>query len=142
LASAEGKNWYMTGSSKAFINVVYNLGVATIVGAPIAWVDFSQHTWRIRGIVRDKIGRDNEPVIAMYGPDVTSGHYAMSQAYIVHEGWFSANVLLWIRNEGGDVTPGQFVNVTDMNSYYSGAFGLYLKTSTPTPPPPKDGPDR
>ncbi|GIW38548.1 MAG: hypothetical protein KatS3mg075_029 [Meiothermus sp.] len=55
----------------------------------------------------------------------------MSQAYIVHEGWFSANVLLRIRREANswaqDLLQGSFVNVTDMASYYSGAFGMYRR---------------
>ncbi len=93
-------------------------------------IDFSQHTWRERGIVCGKIGRDNEPVIAMYGLG-TLGHFAMSQAYIVHEGWFSANVFLWIRREADyrrqDMLQGSFVNVTDMGSYYSGAYGMYRR---------------
>lgn len=90
-ASAEGKNWEMRGSHKAWVNVVYSATGWTIVALPIAWIDFSQHTWRVRDIVRGKIGRDNEPVIYMYGQGV-EGHFAVSQAYIVHEGWFSANV--------------------------------------------------
>jgi hypothetical protein len=56
---------------------------------------------------------------------------SMSQAYIVHEGWFSANVLLRIRREANswaqDLLQGSFVNVTDMASYYSGAFGMYRR---------------
>ena len=101
----------------------------TIVGAPIAWLDFSQNTWRIRDIVRGKIGRDNEPVIAMYpiSNDSVMGHFAMSQAYIVHEGWFSANVFLWITSGRYDAQSGTFVNVTDMGAYYSGAYGMYRK---------------
>jgi hypothetical protein len=65
----------------------------------------------------------------MYGQG-TTGHYAMSQAYIVHEGWFSANVLLWITkgtNDYKDMLSGTFVNVTDMNSNFGGAYGLYDK---------------
>ncbi|WP_297563274.1 hypothetical protein [Meiothermus sp.] len=93
---------------------------------PIAWIDFSQHTWRVRDIARGKIGRDNEPVIAMYGQG-TLGHFAMSQAYIVHEGWFSANVLLWISRGKEGFLDGTFVNVTDMASYYSGAFGMFRR---------------
>ena len=125
-ASAEGKNWEMRGSHKAFVNIVYGLSGLTIVGLPISWIDFSQHTWAVRDIVRGKIGRDNEPVIAMYGQGFV-GHYAMSQAYIVHEGWFAANVLLWITRESGDIAQGSFVNVTDMGSFYSGAFGMYRR---------------
>ncbi|WP_347708821.1 hypothetical protein [Meiothermus sp. CFH 77666] len=129
-ASPEGKNWEMRGSHKAFVNFVYAGATLTIVGLPIAWIDFSQHTWRIRDIARGKIGRDNEPVIAMYptgGAGGLEGHFAMSQAYIVHEGWFSANVFLWITTQKGDSRPGSFVNVTDMGAYYSGAFGMYRK---------------
>ncbi len=55
----------------------------------------------------------------------------MSQAYIVHEGWFAANVLLWITNHSEpwkqDFRIGSFVNVTDMNAYYSGAFGMFRR---------------
>uniref|UniRef100_A0A7C3DRX3 Uncharacterized protein n=1 Tax=Meiothermus ruber TaxID=277 RepID=A0A7C3DRX3_MEIRU len=129
-ASAEGKNWEMRGSHKAWVNIVYAATGWTVVAIPIAWIDFSQHTWRVRDIARGKIGRDNEPVIAMYGQG-TLGHFAMSQAYIVHEGWFSANVFLWIRREANswaqDLLQGSFVNVTDMASYYSGAFGMYRR---------------
>ncbi len=53
------------------------------------------------------------------------------QAYIVHEGWFSANVFLWIRREANswaqDLLQGSFVNVTDMAAYYSGAYGMYRR---------------
>jgi len=126
-ASTEGKNWEMRGSHKAFVNVVYAASAPTLIGLPISWVDFSQHTWRVRDIVRGKIGRDNEPVLAMYGPSVDQGHYAMSQAYIVHEGWFSATVFLWITRNKGDVQPGMFVNVTDMGSFFSGAYGMYRR---------------
>ncbi len=103
----------MRGSHKAFVNFVYAAGVATIVGLPIAWVDFSQHTWRVRDIVRGKIGRDNEPVIAIYPTGRNGGlegHYVMSQAYIVHEGWFAATVFLWITRDKGDFREGTFVN--------------------------------
>ncbi|WP_337868915.1 hypothetical protein [Meiothermus sp.] len=133
-ASIEGKNWEMRGSHKAFVNFVYAGATLTIVGLPIAWIDFSQHTWRVRDIARGKIGRDNEPVIALYptgGGGGLEGHYAMSQAYIVHEGWFSANVLLWITNIQEDwkkdARAGSFVNVTDMAAYYSGAYGMYRR---------------
>ncbi|WP_297859056.1 hypothetical protein [Meiothermus sp.] len=129
-ASAEGKNWEMRGNHKAWVNVVYSATGWTIVALPIAWIDFSQHTWRVWDIVRGKIGRDNEPVISMYGQGVV-GHFAVSQAYIVHEGWFSANVFLWIRRESNswmqDMLQGSFVNVTDMASFYSGAFGMYRR---------------
>ncbi|GIW34106.1 hypothetical protein [Meiothermus sp.] len=128
-ANTEGQNWEMRGSHKAFINLVYSAGAWIIVGMPITWVDFSQHTWRVRDIARGKIGRDNEPVIALYptGRDNgLEGHYVMSQAYIVHEGWFSATVFLWITRDKGDFREGTFVNVTDMGAYYSGA-GMYRR---------------
>jgi hypothetical protein len=48
-------------------------------------IDFSQHTWLERGIVRGEIGQDSEPVLAIYVQG-TLDHFAMSQAYIVHEG--------------------------------------------------------
>lgn len=83
----------------------------------------------VNNIVRDKIGRDNEPVIAMYGQGLT-GHFALVQAYISHQGWFSANVLAWITDLGNkppDLLPGRYVNLTDAAAYYSGAFGLFRK---------------
>ncbi len=129
-ASPEGKNWEMRGSHKAFVNLAYAGSVLTVVGIPISLIDFSQHTWRVRDIVRGKIGRDNEPVIALYATGRAlglEGHYAMSQAYIVHEGWFSASVLLWTTKGAGDIPQGRYVNVTDMGSFYSGAYGMYRR---------------
>lgn len=126
-ASAEGKNWEMRGSHKAFVNLAYVAGgIINPITIPISWIDFTQHTWAVRDIVRGKIGRDNEPVIAFYGQGFV-GHYAMSQAYIVHENPFFATVLLWIGRESLDLAAGSFANVTDIFSFYSGAYGLYRR---------------
>ena len=88
------------GNSFAFINIA---GLA-VYSNLVAAISFSQYTWQIRDLIRDKIGRDNEPVIIMEGfnsqTDAT-GHILLSQAYIVHEGWFSANVLAWVRSGSG-----------------------------------------
>jgi hypothetical protein len=129
-ATTEGRNWEMRGAHKAWVNVVYSATSPLIVTIPISYVDFSQHTWRVRDIVRGKIGRDNEPILAMDGLGVV-GHFAMSQAYIVHEGWFAATVFLWVTNNPDerkrDLLWGQFVNVTDISSFYSGAYGMYQR---------------
>lgn len=125
-ASSEAKNWELRGSSRSFVNVFYSLTSWTILALPINLIDFSQHTWAVNGLVRDKIGRDNEPVIVMYGVG-TLGHFTMSQAYISHQGWFSATILLWITKNKGDMLEGKFVNITDAGAYHGGVFGLFRK---------------
>ena len=127
-ASTEGKNWELRGTYKAFVNLVQG----SIVVIPIYYLDFAGHTWGVNNIVRDKIGRDNEPVVAMYGQGV-NGHFALVQAYISHQGWFSANVLAWVTARSDDeaykkdLLPGRYVNITDAAAYYSGAYGLFRK---------------
>jgi hypothetical protein len=131
-ASAEGRQWELRGSSRALIQTANKI----LIPMPLTANDFARHTWSVRDVVRGKIGRDNEPVIIMYGPSLQEGHYALSQAYIVHEGWFSANVMMWITDQSRrtdlgtvyqDLSPGRFVNITEFTGYYSGAYGLYRK---------------
>ena len=113
----------LQGTSFAFVN----LGGLAVYSNPIGAIGFSQFTWNVRNIVRDKIGRDNEPVVIMYpysNPNDATGHYTMSQAYIVHEGWFSANVLMWVTIGGGDGRQGQYVNITDATGNYGGAWAF------------------
>ena len=133
--------WEMRGDHRVAANWINYLGIGggllvhpglLAVVAVNAW-DFAQYTWKARDIVRGKIGRDNEPVIALYtigsGPLAFAAHYAMSSAYIVHEGWFSANVLLWMLTGKGDVDgSGRYINVTDMGALANGVYGVYPVT--------------
>jgi len=145
-ASQPYTNTRLYGNSFAYVN----LGGFAVYSNPVGGIAFSQYTWQIRDLVRDKIGHDNEPVIAMSGFSMnndTSGHIYLSQAYLVHEGWFSANVLVWVTSDRGDGRQGSFVNITDAAGTYGGAWALddHPATILPDPPPPTptpEGPDR
>lgn len=126
-ASAEGKNWEMRGSSRGLVRLAYVVGgVIAPITLPISWWDWTQHTWAVRDVVRGKIGRDNEPVIVFYGRGFT-GHFAMSQTYIVHENPFYATVLMWIGRNSEDMLWGSYIDATNLFSFYSGAYGLYRR---------------
>lgn len=120
------KNWELRGQSFALVNA----GGVAVYSNPIGATLFSQYTWNVDKIVRDKIGRGNEPIIIMYATGRSAGlegHIALSQAYLIHEGWFSANVLVWSTVGRDDYRQGSFINVTDAVSAYGGAWGLYQK---------------
>ncbi len=41
----------------------------------INWIDYTQYTWAVNGMLRQKIGQENEPVIALF-PAPSGLHYS------------------------------------------------------------------